>query len=356
MKNGEKNTMAKAAQHKLLKNSDPAIDSNDYDSSIARATNYLNVNYDAKDRVEWVKIHYPKTKFGNHRASEFQILATLCRLTDNGNELSDKHNVLMQSEFDRLIKPGKKVEEVVEDSTPKVSIQEKMDDKVSSFLGEFAGLVDDYITTRNIPNVVPLINSMGIRGPMVSKVISRIGNTMQELRDAIEGADKQLVEGYSNFKKIELKRLLGIYESLETALGQAKVLAVKKPRKTKVKPPALVAKSVKYCLTSAEYELKSLYPVNVVGSSEVWLFNAKTRKLTCYKSSDGFELTFKGSTLMNWDTEKSSTKTIRKPLELSKLVGQGTRAWSKYFKENTSKPSAPSGRFNEDSLILGIIK
>lgn len=354
--------MAKATAHKLLKNSDPAIDPEDYDASIARVTNYLNVKYDAKDRVEWVKTHYPRLKFGSHRASEFQMLGNLCRLTDNGNELSEKHQALMESEVERLVKAAKEVKGATEDesatltSEPKSSIQDKMDEKVSMFLGEFAGLVDEYVLTKQIPKVEPLINSMGIRGPMVKKVLVRIEKTMQELREALEGTDKQLVEGYSNFKKVELKRLLGIYESLESALGQAKVMSVRKPRKTKAKPPAVVAAKVKFCKESTEYGLKSIYPVNVVGAGEVWLFNAKTRKLACYKSIDGMELTFKGTTLLNWDTEKSSTKTIRKPQELLKLIGQGTRAWNAYFKSVVAKPGSLTGRVNEDTLILAALK
>jgi len=285
------------------------------------------------------------------------MLGTMCRLVDNGNELSEKHQALMESEVERLIQPSIKFEEDSEiESTPRASIQDKMDEKVSMFLGEFAGLVDDFVITKQIPKVEPLINSMGIRGPMVKKVLVRIARTMQELRDAIDGTDKQLVEGYSNFKKVELKRLLGIYESLESALGQAKVMSVRKPRKTKAKPPAVIAAKVQFCKESTEYTLKSLYPVNVVGASEVWLFNAKTRKLACYKSIDGMELTFKGTTLLNWDTEKSSTKTIRKPLELSKLVGQGTRAWTKFFKEINAKPGTLTGRLNEDTLILAVMK
>lgn len=348
--------MANTKAHRLLKNSDPLIDPEDYDASIARVTNYFNEKYDAKDRVVWVKAHFPKLKFGNHAIGSFQILGNLCRLIDNGNELSAKHQALMDAEVERLVKVSKivAVEEV--DDTPKASIQEKMDEKVSAFLAEFNALVDDYVTTKNIPKVDSLVNGMGIRGPMVNKVLQKIEKQMAEFVEALEGKDKQLVEGYSHFKKIELKRLLGIYESLVTALGQAKVMTVRKPRATKAKPPAVIAKNVKFCANDTELGLKSVYPALCVGASEVWAFNVKTRKLACFKAIDGMELTFKGSTLLNWDTSKTVIKTIRKPQELSKLIGQGTRAWNSYFKTITTKPGKVTGRFNEETLILAALK
>lgn len=349
--------MATPKSHRLLKNHDPAIDPEDYAASLARVTNYLNVTYDDKARMSWVKEHFPKIKFKNSSDLDFRVLSTLVRLVNNGNAISDKHQILMDNEVIRLSEK-KKVEVPVAESKPStvVSIQDKMDEKVSAFLAEFNALIDDYVLTRSIPKIESLVNGMGIRGPMTGKVLSKIEKPMSELREALEGDDKQLVEGYSNFKKIELKRLLGIYESLVSALGQAKVMTVRKPRKMKAKPPAVIAKSVKFCANDTELGLKSVYPALCVGTSEVWTFNIKTRKLACFKSIDGMELTFKGSTLLNWDTEKSSIKTIRKPQELSKLVGQGTRAWNKYFKELTTKPGTLTGRFGEDTLIMAALK
>lgn len=348
--------MATPKSHRLLKNHDPVIDPEDYDASIARVSNFFNVNYDAKDRIGWVKAHFPKIKFKNSSDLDYRVLSTLVRLINNGNEISDKHQILMDNEVVRLTetKPQVVVQPVaVEQSN---SIQEKMDEKVSAFLAEFAALVDDYVLTRTVPKIDSLVNGMGIRGPMVNKVLSRIQGQMSELQEALEGKDKQLVEGYSNFKKIELKRLLGIYESLVTTLGQAKVMTVRKPRKTKAKPPMVVAKNVKFCAEEKELGLKSVYPALAVGASEVWTFNIKTRKLACFKAIDGMELTFKGSTLLNWDTEKSSIKTIRKPQELSKLIGQGTRAYNKFFKEISTKPGTLTGRFGEDTLIMAALK
>jgi hypothetical protein len=342
----------RAKAHKLLKNTDPTINLMDYTASMSRATNYLNVTYDAKERKVWIKSHFPKIKFGDHSDYEFRTLSTLCRLVDNGNELSDEHMAKMASEVERLSKPKVGPVEVQEVTTsaPKFSIQDKMDDKVSEFLAEFSGLVDGYLTDRTIPKVDSLVNTMGIRGPMVKKVLARVDRTVDELRTAVEGEDKYLSEAYSNFKKVELKRLLGIYESLITALGQAKVMTVRKTRAVKVKPPAVVAAKVKYQPENLDLHIKSVTPASVVGASELWVFNTKYRTLQYYEASSGASLTFKGTTLLNFDVEKSFGKTIRKTEVLQSLVGK--RMYAKFLKETKATNKKVTGRINEECLLL----
>lgn len=348
--------MKRAKAHKLLKNHDPMVDVNDYNASLSRVINYLNVTYDAKERMNWIRAHYPKVKFGDHSDLDFKPLSNLVRLVDNGNELSEKHMKMMQTEVERLKAKKTEVKVATEGSvaTSKMSIQDKMDEKVSEFLGEFAGLVDQYTIDKVIPKVEPLVRQMNIRGPMVNKVRTRVTNIMQELAEAIEGQDKQLVEGYSHFKKTELKRLLGIYESLMQELNQAKVMTVRKTRAVKVKPPAVVAAKVKYQVENLDLHVKSVAPATVVGASELWVFNTKYRILQYYEAIAGQTLTFKGTTLLNFDVEKSYGKTIRKPETLQALTGK--RMYAKFMKETRATEKKVTGRINEECLLLVAFK
>jgi hypothetical protein len=349
----------RAKAHKLLKNNDPTLNHFDYTASFIRFTNFLNVNYDDKQRMSWIKARYPKVKFSEAHPFEYRAMSTLIRALDNGNELSDEHIERLDSEVDRLTCTKKEVKVAVvstEVVAAKPSIQDKMDEKVSMFLGEFAGLVDEYVTTKSVPKVDSLISGMGIRGPMIKKIVERIQGTKAELTEVLEGKDKQLVEGYSNFKKPELKKLLGMYENLEASLGQAKVLTVRKPRKTKVKPPAVIAKNVKFMKEQTELGLTSVNPALAVGASEVWAYNTKYRRLIVVKAVDGQTLTWKGTTLQNFNIEKSFSKTIRKPEEIKPLVGQGTRTFTKYINSLKAKPGKVNGRINEETVLLAIFK
>jgi hypothetical protein len=59
---------------------------------------------------------------------------------------------------------------------------------------------------------------------------------------------------------------------------------------------------------------------------------------------------------MNFDVEKAEAKTVKKLDEMTKLIGQGTRSWNKYWNDNTSKPNKISGRINEDTVLLAAWK
>lgn len=348
----------KEKSHRLLINHDPRVDPLDYTASLMRVLNFYNTEYNNKDKKKWFITHYGKTiKFPLSEVPDslFRTAGTLCRILDNGCALSDKHLAVLQKDFDLIKATSKRLKApavVVAKAGP--SIQDKMDEKVSNFLGEFAGLVDDYVMTKAIPDVGKLVTQMGIRGPMVKKVIVQVQKSMEELHDAIDGSDKYLVEGYSNFKKIELKRLLGIYESLINSLQQAKVVAPRKARTPKVKPPVVIAKNVKFMKENKDLNLVSVEPVAVIGCTEAWLYNAKYRKLMVVRAIGGNTLSFKGTSFINYDVNKSTMRTIKKPETLQAL--KGTRMLSKFYKEQRANETPFKGRINEDTIIVAAFK
>jgi len=347
----------RANAHRILKKgaNEPELNIMDYSTSMLKALNYYNVNHDNKEKKDWFVDHFgKKLNLSNVPDYQFRVAGTLCRIMDNGNQLSDKHLMTLDKEYDLIVELSKKEKIVVEETKPVVSIQEKMDAKVSEFLGEFAGIVDEFVTTGTHAKVDLLIQSMNIRGPMVNKVIDRVQGTMDELKATLKGDDKFLIEGYSNFKKTELKKLLAIYEGLVTSLGQAKVLAPKKPRAIKAKPPVVVAKNVKYKRHDDELGLKSVEAHKLVNCTEAWFYNVKTKKLSCYEAAAGQLITVKGTSLVNFDTEKSVMKTIRKPNELAKLLGSGVRSYRKFFKELKTTESNGNGRLNEETIIMAV--
>lgn len=353
----DKKEAKKAKSHKLLRNNDLIPDPDDYKMSFIRALNYYNVEYSNKDKKGWAVTHFgKKVKFNpEFPDSEFRILGTLCRILDNGGILEDHDEILMENEMKRLnTKPKKAEAVVVTPATVTTTIQDKMNDKVVEFMSEFNELVDNYTLTKEIPNVLKLVNQMGIRGPLIKKVLDKVTSQIEELNETIAGIDPQLTEGYSNFKKVELKRLLGIYNQLTEALVQAKVLTVRKTREIKIKPPAIVAKKVKYQLENADLHLRSVSPVLVVGGDELYVFNTKYRKLFHYEAIKGMTFSFKGTTLQNFDVNTSACKTIRKPEQLQAL--EGKRMLNAFFKSAKSTENKCNGRINDDCLLLAVWK
>lgn len=347
--------LKRAKAHKILAKSranDPVISMMTYDHDILMALNHYNINHDNKEKKAWSVAYFPKVKFSSDIPDfQFKTLGTLVRIVGNGYELSDRHQILMDNELARLKNwVAKKVE--VEEVKPVVSVQAKMDMKVSEFLGEFAGLVDEFTMTGSHPKIENLVNNMGIKGPMIKKVVDRVSGSIAELKEAYEGKDKQLVEGYSNFKKTELRKLIGIYETLITTLGQAKVTVVRKVRTPKAKTPMEITKNVKYQVENKDLNLKSLKPAAIVGASEVWLYNTKYRKLCHVEASMGQTLTMKGMGIMNFDVNKSTMKLIKKPELLQSQIGK--RMWTKFFKETKGTEGKYNARLSEHYIILAV--
>jgi len=101
--------------------------------------------------------------------------------------------------------------------------------------------------------------------------------------------------------------------------------------------------------------LESVRPETLIGAKQAIIYNTEYRFLMYFKSAtdDGFMVT--GSTLKNYDVEKSVFKKIRKPEEMAAVIkGQTIATIRKYLDKITSKEFACKGRFNENSIIVKV--
>lgn len=344
---------------------EPAIDMAAYTISLIQATNWYNTNHSSADIKAWFVAHYKKRiDFPTSAINDFEyrIPGVLARILENGNDLAQIHIDRMESEFQRVRKLclAVKVEpKKAEDAVPVKrgpTVQERMDDKVRDFVGEFNGLVDEFVTNGVQPNIQALIKTMNVAGPMGKKIAEKVQKPIQELQEVMVGEDKQLVEGWSNLKKTEVKRLLAVYTDLMERLQQAKVTAPKKVRKAKIIPAGILVKRLKFKQRDEALQLTSISPANIVGAGEVWVFNTKTSKLQVYYAVEGSGISVKGTSLLNFSTDKSKQKTVRKPETVHVLTNAGKRTSAQYYKALTTKEAAVNGRVNEECIILAAYK
>ena len=223
-------------------------------------------------------------------------------------------------------------------------------------MSEFDAIIDEYTMDRKqIPDVTRLMK-LRPSAPVAKKVAAKLPKMIAELQVVLAGTDKQLTEGYSNFKKPEIKKLLAAYEQLAAELEQTKKVVVKKPRVKKEVPPAKLVSKLKFQREFADLGLKSVSPTAIIGSREVWCYNTKLRRLQQYVAVDEMTLTVRGGSLMNFDTEKSMQKGVRKPDQIPGLVGLGKRAYAQFIQSLSNKAGTPSGRLNEETIILAVFK
>jgi hypothetical protein len=178
---------------------------------------------------------------------------------------------------------------------------------------------------------------------------------LNELEQVAIAGDDQLVESYNFLSKVGLRKIIAFFKSINEACSLATILVktTRKPRKTKERPASVQVAKLKYLKEDIELRLKSTTPDKIIGADEIWLFNSQHRKLFKYVAQEGMKLAVKGTSLQNFDPEKSSSKKIRKPEEFFKdLMTQTKRAWNKAFTEIRGATGIAVGRFNDQTLIL----
>jgi len=254
---------------------------------------------------------------------------------------------------------------VAVDPAPKlvISIQDRLKEKSHDVAGEIEGWIDDFYFDRKTPtktvdDFVNLFKGYDLKSPH-ARIISEIfDKRSKEITLAIEGVDKDLAEGYSNYTKADLKKYDQFYKNLFKACNMMQEVAKveRTPRKKKpVSQEKLVAR-LKYKKEDSSVGIVSLSPVQIPGSKEVWLYNVKTRKLSHYKALDESGITVKGASLINYSSD-SVEKTLRKPAEALAAFKKSTKVKLRTFLADLSTIDvACNGKVNEHHIILRIDK
>jgi len=177
---------------------------------------------------------------------------------------------------------------------------------------------------------------------------------------------QQLKEGYSHLSKDDVKKILEALENIQQAC-QLVVDTSKATRKTRARKPKSAEKLVeklKYLKVDDKFSLASVNPVDVVGASELWVFNIKTRKIGRYVASNidptgsrrpGSGLSVKGTTIIGFNEELSVQKTLRKPEEKIKEFKSAGKVKLRTFLEDINAVDIKlNGRINTDTILLKV--
>jgi hypothetical protein len=160
--------------------------------------------------------------------------------------------------------------------------------------------------------------------------------------------------------KRQIKAVIEMWTSIIDATksyGSVKK-AERAPRKRKPVPPEKLVRKVKYLRKDEETGLESIDPVKLVGASEVWVYNTKTRKLGIYVADDYSKvLMVKGAGLLGFSDKESKQKTLRKPKDqLKQFLTLGKPAARKFLEGIKTSEIKMNGRFNEHTILLRAYK
>ena len=340
---------------------EPRIDGVATSIQLVNALNWYHQNMENKDAIKYIQDYAKKNKFSGRVDTSQSILTLgwLCRLVTNGNSVGESGDKFIKTHMKKVLIT--QVEEpVTVDATPTVSIQDRLKEKVGEIAVDLEAALDDYVLSdfKTMPAPMSVMHDRA-KGMHAQKLIEHFKKRRIEFDDVLNTDDKDLREGYSNFTKPQLKKLVAFCDAVITdamkIAGEAKVNR-KKPKRKQKTPDQLVSK-LNFCKEDDTYKLKSVAPRDIIGALQLWVFNVKTRKLGVYHAEDAGGLSVKNSSLLNYSESKSIHKIIRKPEATIPIVMKGGKVVLKnLLGEIASKESPLSGRINADTILLRVVK
>ena len=331
----------------------------DYRSNLIRSINWYSLEKEKKDArtylKQYIKTINPTLYKTFDKVSDSKIVTSygwVSRLANQGAKLDVTTLDKLNKYITELIPEPVKVKEVVE-TTPRKSVRDYVEEKAFEYIGELEGVLDEADPSFSLLND---LKGKSIPQPYVPLIESWSKKKLTEFLDVYES--KELLEGYGWSKskaKLMAKLVASMIEDLEKYSSFRK--ANRKPRAKKSRPAASQIKTLKYKSKDEELNIQSVSPLEIVGASQVWLYNTKTKKLSVYKTESSTGIQVKGTTLQNYEPELSSTKTLRKPVEtLAALSKAGKVQLRKFIDELSTKPQEVNGRVNTDMLIIRTVK
>jgi hypothetical protein len=313
----------------------------------------------------------------NHRPKDAKLMrgipdsqirltpAWACRMTLIGLELTEHEQGIVDEQISAMLRAKQEIKreqsEVDADAAvARLTIQDHLREKVSECCGELEGMFDDFVVAGAKMSAdfkpIALMRGMNISPNMISAVTRVWELRLAEFNEVLEGADADLVEGYSHLSKLQLKNCVKFCETVINDCNSYVQLkkVERKPRAKKAVSPERLTRGFKFMREFPELKLKSEPVTKLVGASEAWLYDTAKRKLIHVMADSHIgTFTVKGSAVVGFDALQTVQKTLRKPAEqIREVTGVGKPAARKAFGAIKSTETRWNGRGNDNLIIL----
>jgi hypothetical protein len=317
---------------------------------ILEALNWYNANMGEQEAAKTLKCDVKD-------ARNFLTLAWAIRMKKNGFIFSDAMNATinaMQAKYDEVVV-------VVNTTVPTVNLQERISAKTDEYIGELEGMVDDYGFTEQADqfNAYDWFIKNEVKPIHAAKIVNYFKERATNLLSALEDKDKEYRAAHNTIGKNKVKNILLVMTNIVVDAERlaSNVNKSRKPRKKKAVNFQKLASKVIFKAKDDAYKIQSIDPVNIIGSSQLWIFNTKTKRLAVYTAEDDAGLFLKGSKIVGFSVSKSYAKTLRKPEKvLNSVLNGGKIALRKIMDDITGKSFPLNGKLNKDTILLRIVK
>jgi hypothetical protein len=288
----------------------------------------------------------------------------------------------------KLLLKEKKTEEKKEATTTAPTIQDRIIDQSIAANDEIDEWLEGFIVNSktfdpNSFNFKSHFGKMGVTQAHARKIVAFHEAHLLEMREVAsiptpakmksikDPAEldhvEQLKEGYEHIRKVDIRKIITALENLISALNMIieESKATRKTRKPTVQSADKVVSKLKYKPKDDKYKLVSANPQTIVGATEIWVFNTKTRKIGKYVAATidptgqgrtGSGLSVKGTSIIGFNEDQSIQKTMRKPDEqLKEFKACGKVKLRTFMNDIKTTDTKLNGRLNVDTILLKVI-
>lgn len=341
--------------------------------ALAHRCNWYNYTQDKKTSkkwlIEWLELNKHKDivkDFSKIKDSWIPISSGwYARMSLIGLELTEHEKEHVINACKEAIvnhqKSASDDEEAAKDKPKRPNIQEIMIAKAHEAGGEIDAVWDKYVegtikASEKPEGIQNILANYNILAQHVGLIKEHWERQKKELQDSVADVDADLSEGYSCWTKTQQKNMINYCAAIIAELDayhQSKKAKVG-TRKKKPVPPEKQVRKLKHLRNYPEFKLETVEPTKILKSSELWVYNVKNRKLQYYVADDYAKVfAVKGTSILGFDTNKSSQKTLRKPEEFLKQLRMAGKPDSrKLFNDLKTTGTAVNGRFNENLIII----
>ena len=210
-------------------------------------------------------------------------------------------------------------------------------------------------------SVEGLLKSISLNKQEASEAYEELNKSLDEFKEVqrvrkIRGRsdwDEQLVEGYSHISRPDTKKIVDYLEDANMQLISMKETKV--VRRRKPQDPRKIVARLRHLQADKDLNIASINPVDILGSSEVWVYDVKRKRLGLYKSKQDGGLGVKGTSITGYDEGLSYEKTLRKPDEQLPIITKKSRnALHEAVGKIRGKQMKVKTRINPNMLLLKV--
>jgi len=347
----------------IMTGGEPKFSAEVSQTELTKALSWYSQNKDNKDAQKYASDYFKKklklnvTSVLRQQSSTFGFI---CRIVLNGGVLNEKNQIWFNDEIEKIkASLNQPQEEPPVVKTNVVSIQDHIKRKAKECIAELENQIDNIILQNTVTTPYSVLTAEETKGPHTKFIIEHFKIRRAEYDEVLHTSDAELKEAYSNFSKTDLKKLVAYCDSVivDATKIAGESVQTRKPRKRKVKTAEQLIGKLVYCKEFADLKLQSIEPKLIIGATQLWVYNTKTRKLGCYIAEDASGFTVKGTSIQGFSESKSVQKKLRKPeVTIPEILKGGKVYLRNALAEIKAVESPLTGRLNSDTILVKVTK